>query len=327
MKYRNLGKNGPVVSAIGLGCMGMSHGYGAERDKNEMTVLMREAYELGVTFFDTAECYGPYVNEELVGSALAPIRNNVLIATKFGIRMENGKQILDSRPEQIRASVEGSLRRLCTDHIDLYYQHRIDTGIPVEDVAGTIGDLIREGKVLYWGMSEAGVQTICRAHVVTPLTAVQSEYSMFWREPEKELLPVLEKLGIALVPFSPLGKGFLTGRFNKDSRFGKDDFRSVVPRFTAENLDANQPLVEFVHAIAGRKQVTPAQIAISWLMAQKPWIVSIPGTCSRRHLIDNLAATAVEYTVEEMADINAVLDKIVLHGDRYPAELAARVGK
>lgn len=327
MKYRHLGKNGPEVSAIGLGCMGMSHAYGIKHDKDEMIALIHDAYEQGVTFFDTAEIYGPYTNEELVGEALAPIRDKVILATKFGIQMQGDKQVQDSRPERIRQSIEGSLKRLRTDHIDLYYQHRVDTTIPIEEVAGTIADLIREGKVLHWGMSEAGVQTIRRAHTVNPLTAIQSEYSMYWREPEAELLPTLEELGIALVPFSPLGKGFLTGRFNKDSRFGKEDFRSIVPRFTADNLDANQPLVELIRSVAERKQITPAQVAISWLMAQKPWIISIPGTCSRKHLVDNLAAAEVVYSAKEMAEMNAALDKIVMHGDRYPAELAARVGK
>ena len=281
MKKRILGKGGLEVSAIGLGCMGMNHAYGIAHDRQEMIALIHEAYDKGVTLFDTAEIYGPYVNEELVGEALAPIRDKVVLATKFGIRLENGQQVQDSRPERIRASVEGSLKRLRTDHIDLYYQHRVDPTIPIEDVAGTVADLMREGKVLHWGMSEAGVQTIRRAHAVNPLTAIQSEYSMYWRNREADLLPVLEELGIGLVPFSPLGKGFLTGTIDKESRFGKEDFRSVVPRFTPDNLAANQPMVDFVRSVAEAKGITPAQVALSWLMAQKPWIVSIPGTCSR----------------------------------------------
>lgn len=327
MIYRELGKSGLQVSAIGLGCMGMSHGYGAPADKHEMTALIRKAYELGVTFFDTAEVYGPFANEELVGEALQPLRDKVVIATKFGIRMNGDKQELDSRPETIRRSVEGSLKRLRTDHIDLYYQHRVDPNVPIEDVAGTVQDLVREGKVLHWGLSEAGVHTIRRAHAVLPLTAVQSEYSMFWRQPEAELLPALEELGIGLVPFSPLGKGFLTGQINKDARFGKDDFRSVVPRFTPENLEANQVIVEFVRTIAERKNVTLPQVALSWLMAQKPWIASIPGSRSLNHLTDNINAVHIEFTPEEMAAINAELSRIVVSGDRYPAELAGRVGK
>lgn len=265
MKYKELGTSGPEVSAIGLGCMGMSHGYGPAADKKEMTVLIRRAYDLGVTFFDTAEVYGtldaPHANEELVGKALAPIRDRVVIASKFGILTDKeGRQILNSRPEQIRKSVEGSLTRLRTDRIDLYYQHRVDPDVPIEEVAGVVGDLMREGKVLHWGLSEAGIRTIRRAHAALPLTAVQSEYSMFWREPENELLPVLEELGIGLVPFSPLGKGFLTGTVGKDSRFGKGDFRSIVPRFTPENIAANMALADFVKEIAADKGITPAQV-------------------------------------------------------------------
>ncbi len=327
MKYRELGKNKLRVSAIGLGCMGMSHGYGPASDKKEMIALIRRAYEMGVTFFDTAECYGPYVNEELVGEALEPIRGKVVIATKFGIRIEDGKQVLNSRPEQIRKSVEGSLRRLRTDHIDLYYQHRVDTKTPIEDVAGTIADLMREGKVLNWGLSEAGIHTIRRAHAALPLTAIQSEYSLFWREPEKELLPALEELGIGLVPFSPLGKGFLTGTIGKESRFEKGDFRSVVPRFTPENIAANLQLVDTIKEVAEAKNITPAQLALSWLVEQKPWIVSIPGSRSLKHLTDNIAATDVEYTEEEMRELNKRLSGIILSGDRYPADLQARVGR
>lgn len=327
MKKRLLGKSGLEVSAIGLGCMGMNHSYGIEHDRKEMIALIHEAYDKGVTLFDTAEIYGPYINEELVGEALAPIRDKVVIATKFGIRLENGRQVQDSRPELIRASVEGSLKRLGTDHIDLYYQHRVDPTIPIEDVAGTIADLMREGKVLHWGMSEAGVQTIRRAHAVTPLTAIQSEYSMYWRKREVDLLPVLEELGIGLVPFSPLGKGFLTGTLDKEKHFGKEDFRSVVPRLNPENLAANQPMVDFVRSVAEAKGITPAQVALSWLMAQKPWIVPIPGTCSRNHLLDNIAAANVEYTPAELTEMNRTLDGIEMHGERYPEELEARCGR
>lgn len=325
MKYRNIGSL--KVSAIGLGCMGMSHGYGPASDEKEMIELIRKAYEMGVTFFDTAECYGPYANEDLVGRALEPIRDKVSIATKFGIRIENGKQILNSRPEQIRKSIEGSLKRLRTDHIDLYYQHRVDTQVPIEEVAGTIKDLMNEGKILNWGLSEAGVETIRRAHAALPLAAIQSEYSMFWQEPEKILLPTLEELGIALVPFSPLGKGFLTGSITKESRFEQNDFRSVVPRFTPENIATNLKLVDFIKEVAQTKDATPAQIALSWLMAQKSWIVSIPGSRNLQHLSDNIAAADIEYTDNEVRSINEQLSAIVLSGDRYPAELQARVGK
>lgn len=328
MKYRELGNRKLQVSAIGLGCMGMSHGYGPAADRNEMIALIRRAYEQGVTFFDTAECYGPYANEELVGEALAPVRDKVVIATKFGIQIDKeGRQMLNSRPEQIRRSVEGSLKRLRTDRIDLYYQHRVDPDVPIEEVAGTVGDLMREGKVLHWGLSEAGIQTIRRAHAELPLTAVQSEYSMFWREPEEQLLPALAELGVGLVPFSPLGKGFLTGTVSRDARFGQGDFRSVVPRFTPENIAANLVLVDFVREVAATKGITPAQVALSWLMTQRPWIVSIPGSRSLNHLTDNIAAAGVEYTPEEMENINERLSQIVLSGDRYPAELQARVGR
>ncbi len=328
MKTRTLGKGGLEVSAMGLGCMGMSHGYGPAHDKREMIALIREAYDKGVTLFDTAECYGPYTNEELVGEALQPIRDKVSIATKFGIQMgKDGNQVQDSRPETIRKSVEGSLKRLRTDHIDLYYQHRVDTEVPIEDVAATVAQLMKEGKVLHWGLSEAGLGTIRRAHEVTPLAAVQSEYSLFWRDPEDSLLPLVEELGIGLVPFSPLGKGFLTGSIGKDRRFAKDDFRSVVPRFTPDNLAANQPLVDYLTQVAQAKGVTPSQLALAWLMERKPWIVPIPGTTSQGHLQQNIAAAEVELTDKEMRAMTAALDGITLHGDRYPAELAARVGK
>lgn len=329
MNTRNLGIVSPLtVSTVGLGCMGMSHGYGAPSDVNEMIKLIRKAHDLGVTFFDTAEVYGPYTNEELVGQALEPIRNEVKIATKFGIsmNMDDFKQVLDSCPETIRKSVEGSLKRLRTDHIDLYYQHRVDPNIPVEDVAGTIKDLMDEGKILHWGLSEAGIETIKKAHAVLPLTAVQSEYSMFWREPEKNLLPVLEELGIGLVPFSPLGKGFLTGSITKDTKFSKHDFRTSVPRFQKENIEANMKLVDFIKGIAVEKNITPAQVAIAWLLYQKPWIVPIPGSRSLRHLEDNLAAANVSFTQEELKRIDEVLDSIHIQGDRYNANNQANVG-
>lgn len=329
MNTRNLGLVSPLtVSTVGLGCMGMSHGYGDPSDVNEMIKLIRKAHDLGVTFFDTAEVYGPYTNEELVGQALEPIRNEVKIATKFGIsmNMDDFKQVLDSRPETIRKSVEGSLKRLRTDHIDLYYQHRVDPNIPVEDVAGTIKDLMDEGKILHWGLSEAGIETIKKAHAVLPLTAVQSEYSMFWREPEKNLLPVLEELGIGLVPFSPLGKGFLTGGITKDTKFSKHDFRTSVPRFQKENIEANMKLVDFIKGIAVEKNITPAQVAIAWLLYQKPWIVPIPGSRSLRHFEDNLAAANVSFTQEELKRIDEVLDSIHIQGDRYNANNQANGG-
>lgn len=327
MQKRLLGKSGLEVSALGLGCMGMSHGYGPAADKEDMIALIRSAFEQGVTFFDTAEVYGPYVNEELVGEALAPFRDQVVVATKFGIRMEKGEQVQDSRPERIRRSVEGSLRRLRRESVDLYYQHRVDPDVPVEEVAGTVGELIREGKVRHWGMSEAGVRTIRRAHAVTPLAAVQSEYSLFWRRPEQELLPALEELGIGFVPFSPLGKGFLTGRFDKHSRFGKDDFRSIVPRFTPENLEANQGLVELVRALARRKGTTPARIALAWLLARKPWIVPIPGTRKAERLADNLGAAEVRLSGDDLRGMDAALSKITIVGARYPEALEKRTGR
>lgn len=326
MDKRILGKD-LRVSAIGLGCMGMSHGYGEARDKQEMIALIRRAHELGVDFFDTAECYGPYVNEELVGEALQPIRHEVRVATKFGIQLRDFKQTLDSRPETIRRSVEGSLRRLRTDYIDLYYQHRVDRQTPIEDVAGTVAELVREGKVLHWGMSEAGVENIRRAHAVLPLTAVQSEYSMFWREPEEALLGALEALGVGLVPFSPLGKGFLTGAITKGVKFGANDFRSTVPRFTEENIEANMVIVDLVRSVAERKGITPAQMALSWVMAQRPFIVPIPGSRSLKHLTDNLAAADVTYSPDEMREINAALDKIVLQGHRYSPEAQKNIDR
>lgn len=315
------------VSTIGLGCMGMSHGYGPAADKNEMIKLIRHAYDLGVTFFDTAEVYGPYLNEELVGEALEPIRDKVVIATKFGIQMENGKQVQNSKPEIIRKTIEGSLKRLRTDCIDLYYLHRVDTNVRIEDVANTIKDLIKEGKVKHWGLSEAGVGTIRKAHEICPVTAIQSEYSMWWREPEKELFSLLEELNIGFVPFSPLGKGYLTGRFDKNSTFEKNDFRSIVPRFTQENLEANQKFVDYVKDLAAKKGITPAQLALSWVLAQKPYIVPIPGTRKIDRLEENLKASDILLTYEEVKQFNAEISKIEISGDRYPAELAARVGK
>lgn len=327
MQMRLLGKSNLEISAIGLGCMGMSHGYGPASDKKEMISLIHAAIDRGVTFFDTAEVYGPYVNEELVGEALAPFKEKVVIATKFGIKMENGKQVLDSKPEHIRQSVEGSLKRLKVDTIDLYYQHRVDPNVPIEEVAGVVQELIKEGKVKHWGLSEAGVKTIRRAHAVHPLTAVQSEYSMMWRSPEEELLPALDELGIGFVPFSPLGKGFLTGKIDKNATFGDSDFRSIVPRFKPENLEANQVLVELVEKVAEGKNATPTQIALAWVLAQKPWIIPIPGTRKLERLEENLGAVDVELSPEELSDLNDALSKIEISGDRYPAEYANRTGK
>jgi len=314
------------VSALGLGCMGMSYAYGGIPDKKEMISLIQKAVEDGVTLFDTAEMYGPFTNEELLGEALAPYRNKVAIATKFGIKMQDGKQVQDSRPEQIRKAVEGSLKRLNTDFIDLYYQHRVDTTVPIEDVAGAIKDLIREGKIKHWGLSEAGVKTIRRAHAVQPLAAIQSEYSLWWRRPEEELIPTLEELGIGFVTFSPLGKGFLTGSFNKDSKFGKSDFRNIVPRFTPEALEANQVLVDLLKNVAEQKHATPGQIALAWLLAQKPWIVPIPGTTKLHRLEENIRASSVVLTLKELSEIKSALEKIKVVGDRYPEELEKRTG-
>lgn len=315
------------VSAIGLGCMGMSYGYGPAADREEMIALIHAAVDLGVTFFDTAECYGPFANEELVGESLEPVRDKVVIATKFGFQDGDSHKPQDSRPERIREVADASLRRLRTDCIDLFYQHRVDPNVPIEDVAGTVGELIQKGKVRHFGLSEAGVQTIRRAHAVTPVTAIQSEYSMMWREPEAELLPVLEELGIGFVPFSPLGKGFLTGRFDKNATFDNSDFRSIVPRFRPENLDANQILVKLVREIATAKNATPAQIALAWVLAQKPWIVPIPGTTKIHRLKENLGAVAIELAAGELRDLNNALSRIKISGDRYPAELAQRTGR
>ena len=326
MQKRKLGKNGLEVSALGLGCMGMSYAYGQIPDKIKMISLIQSAVEQGITFFDTAEMYGPFTNEELLGEALVSYRDKVVIATKFGIKIREGKQVQDSRPEQIRDSVEGSLKRLKTDFIDLYYQHRVDTNVPIEDVAGTISNLIKEGKITNWGLSEAGVKTIRRANAVHPLTAVQSEYSLWWRRPEEELIPTLEELGIGFVPFSPLGKGFLTGSFNKDSKFGSSDFRSIVPRFTPEALEANQVLVDLLKKVAEEKNTAPSQIALAWILFQKPWIVPIPGTTKLNRLEENIGAVSVILTSKELNDINSALEKIKVVGDRYPEELEKRTG-
>jgi aryl-alcohol dehydrogenase-like predicted oxidoreductase len=325
MKMRVLGR-GLEVSEIGLGCMGMSHGYGIPANKNEMIALIRFAAGKGVTLFDTAEIYGPYINEELVGEALEPYRKEVVIATKCGIKMADGKQVIDGKPEVIRKSVEGSLRRLRTDFIDLYYLHRVDPSVPIEEIAEVMKDLYRQGKIRHWGLSEAGIQTIRRAHVVFPLTAVESEYSMWWRQPEEELLPTLEELGIGLVPFSPLGKGFLTGRFDRNTTFGEEDLRPIYPRFSAEAMAANQPIVGFVKSLAIEKNAAPAQIALAWIMAQKQWIVPIPGTTNLGRLEENLGSAAIELTMEDIARINEALNEIPIRGDRYPAEFAKRVG-
>jgi aryl-alcohol dehydrogenase-like predicted oxidoreductase len=328
MQKRKLGNSKLEVSALGLGCMGMSFAYGPAADKKEMIALIHKAIELGVTFFDTAEAYGPYINEELVGEAIAPFRDKVVIATKFGFKLgTDGKQLgQDSRPEHIRQVAEASLKRLKTDVIDLFYQHRVDTNVPIEDVAGAVKDLIREGKVKHFGLSEAGVKTIRRAHAVQPITALQNEYSLWWRRPEAEVLPTLEELGIGLVPFSPLGKGFLTGKIDEKTTFDKSDFRNIVPRFTPENRKANQALVDSLAGMGKRKNVTSAQIALAWLLAQKPWIVPIPGTTKLHRLEENIGAANIELTSEELSEINQALEKIKVVGDRYPEELEKRTG-
>ena len=319
MDKRKLGNGGLEVSALGLGCMGMSFGYGPAGDKREMIALIRTAVDRGVTLFDTAEAYGPYANEELVGEALAPVRDQVVIATKFGFAFgSKGEQTgVDSRPEHIRAVAEASLKRLRTDVIDLLYQHRVDPNVPIEDVAGTVGDLIREGKVRHFGLSEAGVRTIRRAHAVQPVTALQSEYSLWWREPEQEVLPALEELGIGLVPFSPLGRGFLTGKLDQTTTFDSADFRSTVPRFTAENRKANQALVDLLAGIAVKKRATPARIALAWLLSRKPWIVPIPGTTKLHRLEENLGAAEVAFTADDLREIENAAARITVHGDRY----------
>jgi len=330
MQKRKLGRSNLEVSALGLGCMGMSFGYGPPADKQQMISLIRAAFERGVTFFDTAEVYGPFTNEELVGEALAPFRRQAVIATKFGfdIDAKSGQQRgLNSRPEHIKQVAAASLKRLHTDVIDLFYQHRVDPNVPIEDVAGAVRDLIREGKVKHFGLSEPGVQTIRRAHAVQPVTAVQSEYSLWWREPEREVLPALEELGIGFVPFSPLGKGFLTGAISEDTKFESTDFRNVVPRFTPEARKANQALVGLLGEIAAKKKVTSAQIAIAWLLAQKPWIVPIPGTTKPHRLEENIGAVAVELTPAELRDIDSAVKKITVQGARYPEHLQQLVGR
>ncbi len=327
MQTRKLGTNGLEVSAIGLGCMGMSTAYGPPANKKAMIALIGKAVELGVTLFDTAELYGPYTNEELLEEALGPYRSQIAIATKFGIRLDaNGQQAQDSRPERIRQSIERSLKRLRVEVIDLYYQHRVDPEVPIEDVAGTVKELIREGKVKHFGLSEPGVNTIGRAHAVQPVTAIQSEYSLWWRHPEEELLPTLEELGIGLVPFSPLGKGYLTGKIDENTKFDSSDFRNIVPRFTAEARKANQALVALLARVAERKSATPAQTALAWLLAQKPWIVPIPGTTKPARLEENVGAVTVDLTADDLHEIDTAAAQIRVQGDRYPDALEKRTG-
>ena len=328
MQKRILGKGGLEVSALGFGCMGISFGYGPAASREQGTAIIRAAVDRGVTFFDSAEAYGPFTNEELVGEALGPVRDQVVIATKFGFKFEGGKQAgLDSRPAHIREVAEASLARLKTDRIDLFYQHRVDPNVPIEDVAGAVKDLIREGKVRHFGLSEAGVQTIRRAHAIQPVTALQSEYSLWWREPEQEVLPALEELGIGFVPFSPLGKGFLTGKIDNKTTFDSTDFRNVVPRFTAENRQANQAFIDWLTTFAERKNATPAQIALAWLLAQKPWIVPIPGTTKPQRLEENLAAAANELSADDLREIDRAASQIEVHGARYPEHLQKLVGR
>lgn len=329
MRKRTLGKNGLEVSDIGLGCMGMSHGYGTIPNKKEMISLLHQAYDLGITLFDTAEVYGPFTNEELLGEAVKQFRSQIVISTKCGIKIADGKQVLDGRPEVIRKSIEGSLKRLQTDFVDIFYLHRIDTSVPIEEVAGTMKELMEEGKIRNWGLSEAGVDTIKKAHDICPLAAVESEYSMMWRQPEKQLFPVLEELGIGFMPFAPLGKGFLTGTFDKNTKFAESDFRSKVPRFSSENMDSNQVLVDLIRNIATHKEVTPAQISLAWVLAQKPWIVPIPGTTKNHRLIENVGADNINFTVEELAQLNAALSNIKVIGERYTigSEMEKRAGR
>ncbi|MFI5394692.1 MAG: aldo/keto reductase [Candidatus Binatia bacterium] len=335
MQKRKLGKSNLEVSALGLGCMGMSFSYGPPKDKEEMTALLRAAVDRGITFFDTAEVYGPFINEELVGEALAPFRKQVVIATKFGFDLSpdfdprgmTGSPGLNSRPEHIKQAVEGSLRRIKVETIDLLYQHRVDPNVPIEDVAGAVKDLIRQGKVKHFGLSEAGVQTIRRAHAVQPLTALQSEYSLWTRAPEKEVIPTLEELGIGFVPYSPLGKGFLTGKINEGTTFDSSDFRNIVPRFTPEARRANQALVDLLGNIGQRKKATPAQIALAWLLAQKPWIVPIPGTTKLHRLDENIGAAVVELMLDDLREIDRAASQITVHGARYPEELEKMTGR
>jgi aryl-alcohol dehydrogenase-like predicted oxidoreductase len=332
MQKRKLGRSNLEVSAIGLGCMGMSFSYGPPKDKQEMTALLRAAVERGITFFDTAEVYGPFINEELVGEALAPFRKQVVIATKFGFDLSGsdtrpGAAGLNSRPEHIKQAVEGSLKRLKVETIDLLYQHRVDPNVPIEDVAGAVKELIQQGKVKHFGLSEAGVQTIRRAHAVQPLTALQSEYSLWTRTPEKEVIPTIEELGIGFVPYSPLGKGFLTGKMDEKTTFDSSDFRSTLPRFTPEALKANQALVDLLGKIGKRKKATPAQIALAWLLAQKPWIVPIPGTTKLHRLDENIGAVAVELTPDDLREIDSAASKITVHGARYPEKMEQLTGR
>ncbi len=329
MQQRKLGKSNLEVSALGLGCMGMSFSYGPPKDKQEMIALLRTAVERGITFFDTAEVYGPFINEELVGEALAPFREKVVIATKFGFKIDpaTGKQAgLDSRPEHIKEVAVASLKRLKADVIELFYQHRVDPNVPIEDVAGAVKDLIQQGKVKHFGLSEAGVKTIRRAHAVQPVTALQSEYSLWWRKPEAEVLPALEELGIGLVPYSPLGKGFLTGKMDENTKFGSTDFRSTLPRFTPEALKANQAVVDLLGRIAKQKGATPAQIALVWLLAQKPWIVPIPGTTKLSRLDENIGSLAIKLTSDDLREIETAASKITVEGDRYPEHLQRMTG-
>ena len=327
MQKRKLGKSDLEVSAIGFGCMGLSFGYGPATERQGAIALLRAAFERGVTFFDTAEAYGPFLNEEVVGEAVAPFRKDVMIATKFGFKEAVPAKGLDSRPENIRAVAEAALKRLRTDAIDLFYQHRVDPNVPMEDVAGAVKDLIAQGKVKHFGMSEAGVASIRRAHAVQPVAVLQSEYSLWWREPEKEILPALEELGIGFVPFSPLGKGFLTGAINESTTFDKNDFRNMVPRFSAENRRANQVLVDAVGQIAEQKKVTRAQIALAWILAQKPWIVPIPGTTKLHRLEENIGAAQVELSPDDLSTINEAVAQIGVQGERYPAHLQQMVGR
>lgn len=328
MKKRKLGNSNLEVSSVGLGCMGMSVSYGPPADKQEMISLIRTAVERGITLFDTAEGYGPFTNEELLGEALAPVRDQVVIATKFGFKFEGDKQSgTDSRPAHIKEVAEASLRRLRTDHIDLFYQHRVDPDVAIEDVAGAVKELIEEGKVLHFGLSEAGVQTIRRAHAVQPVTALQSEYSLWWREPEAEVLPTVEELGIGFVPFSPLGRGFLTGKIDENTTFDSSDFRNSVPRFTPEARRANQALVDLLTRVAERKKATPAQIALAWLLAQKPWIVPIPGTTKTQRLEENIGAAAVELTSDDLREIDDAASSITVQGARYPESMQRMTGR
>ena len=329
MQKRRLGKSNLEVSALGLGCMGLSFGYGQAVDKQQGIALIRAAFDRGVTFFDTAEVYGPFTNEELVGEALAPFRDQVVIATKFAFKIDaNGKQAgLDSSPKHIQEVAEASLKRLKTNVIDLFYQHRVDPNVPIEEVAGAVKELIQEGKVKHFGLSEAGVKTVRRAHAVQPVTALQSEYSLWWKEPEAEMIPTLEELGIGFVPFSPLGKGFLTGKISEDTQFEKNDFRNIVPRFTAENRKANQALVDLIGKFAQQKKVTPAQIALAWLLAQKPWIVPIPGTTKIERLGENLGAVNVQLSPDDLRELASFASKIPVQGARYPEELQKLVGR